>query len=700
MLRKSLYPTPVNLKKTEPQPERPLLDKADVYISAEGSDENGGTKNAPVASFEKARDILREKRANGAAGSLTAAVFAGEYRMSGFTLGEEDSDTCWRAYGNGEVLINGGITLSDSCIVPLDKDELSRLHGSAPEKVIKYDLKKGGLTRSDWDEVYMTGTFSSGDRYDSFKKGVSCEVFCNGERMTLARYPDAGQYLKLDSVPDVGDVGNWSLRNPKAGRYGVGKEVNERIKTWASREGIWMFGWFACDWADSSTPVLAFDTENATVDPEYLSNYAAVPGGRYYFFNVFDELDAPGEYFIDRVNGSLYIFPTTDKPFIEMSLTTMPLIQADGVKNVTLDGFTLKCTRSDGIKLNGSGCVIENCFVHDVFGDAMTVNGLNNTVRTCEITHTGKGGIRVKSGNRDTHEEGRSVVENNLIHDWSEVYLTYQPAISIDGVANRAAHNEMYNSPHTALTYNGNDNIIEYNVIHDVVKRSSDAGAIYTGREWFDYGNIVRYNCIYNITGDEGFCPNGIYWDDMLAGQTAYGNALINVADNSFLIGGGRNNRAFYNLIANAGNAPFNFDARGRDGLINNGWFKPDLRQINKYNFREGFWKQRYPQIGEMHDDLSRVDEPEFCANPAGGEVIGNLIVSDNPDCHLGWINDAVYVYCTVSGNRIFTDPVEAGLPGIAEGDYSVSADSKAARLIPGFMPIPFSDIGRAFERR
>lgn len=86
----------------------------------------------------------------------------------------------------------------------------------------------------------------------------------------------------------------------------------------------------------------------------------------------------------------------------------------------------------------------------------------------------------------------------NLIYDWSQVYQTYQAAVAIHGVGGVCSQNEIYNSPHEAITYSGNNNIIEYNVIHDVVLKSSDAGAIYSGRSWNQYGNIVRYNCIYD----------------------------------------------------------------------------------------------------------------------------------------------------------------------------------------------------------
>lgn len=163
-------------------------------------------------------------------------------------------------------------------------------------------------------------------------------------------------------------------------------------------------------------------------------------------------------------------------------------------------------------------------------------------------------------GDRETLTSSENVVTNNLIYDWSQVYRTYQAAVNLNGVGTVCSHNEIYNSPHEAITYSGNNHVIEYNVIHDVVLESSDAGAIYAGRSWSYYGNVIRYNCIYNI-GSENFTPSGIYFDDALSGQEAYGNLLINIPGCAFLLGGGRDLKIENNLIINAA-TPIYYDDR------------------------------------------------------------------------------------------------------------------------------------------
>ncbi|MCQ2455915.1 MAG: S-layer homology domain-containing protein, partial [Clostridia bacterium] len=73
--------------------EYPLADDADFYVSTKGSDSNPGTKDKPFASFEKARDAVRElkKTKNG---EIKVAFFAGEYGiLDNGTFTAEDAGT-------------------------------------------------------------------------------------------------------------------------------------------------------------------------------------------------------------------------------------------------------------------------------------------------------------------------------------------------------------------------------------------------------------------------------------------------------------------------------------------------------------------------------------------------------------------------------------------------------------------------------
>jgi hypothetical protein len=317
-----------------------------------------------------------------------------------------------------------------------------------------------------------------------------------------------------------------------------------------------------------------------------------------------------------------------------------------------------------------------------VAGNALLVTGYNNLVLNNEITRTGKGGVVLSGGDRDTLTPGNNRAQNNLVHDWSEIYETYQPAFSLNGVGNVCSHNEMYNSPHEAITYAGNDHLIEYNLIHDVNLLTDDGGAIYSGRRWDWYGTVIRYNLIYDL-GKDGHRPVGIYMDDALAGQTIYGNIIVNAPNLGIQLGGGRDLIVHDNIVVNS-YAPLSFDARALSGL--SGDESSSFYQHYKENgsvwqllfdspWQSDIWQKAYPQYAHYSDDFSDTANPDFVLNPAYGSVTHNLFVSEK-----GWIGDVadeVYQYSDIKDNALFRlSALQKLFVDPEHGDYTLRDDA------------------------
>lgn len=707
-----MSPVPKGLSVPKENPYK--ITEGNFYVSPHGCDHNDGSEKAPFATIGRARDAVRAAAKKEA---VTVCVMAGEYNISGLSFTAADSGSAeapviYRAYGDGEVILNGGVTLKPDSFGPPSDAVKERLHGEAREAVVCCNLRDYGLTEKDWGKIYAVGAFHTASKYDGDTQGVSCEVFMNDRRMTLARYPNSG-FLKIADVADIGDVAefppqnyyhDWNdRRNHRGGTYILDSNTNERAKGWAEPEKAWMFGYFFWDWADSSTPVKRLDTSVRCVEPEYVSRYACRRGADYFFFNILEELDSPGEWYLDRETGLLYLYPTADinTSSVCISITTDNIIRTEGSEYLTFEGFTLKCTRSDAIKIDGAFNTVRNCKITNVLGNAVIINGHDNTVTNCEITHTGRGGIMLSGGDREKLIPAHNIADNNFIHDWSEVYLTYQPAVGIGGVGNICSHNEIYHSPQLAITYGGNDHIIEYNIIHDVVLQSTDGGAIYGGYDWTAQGNIIRYNCLYNIGRGE-HRPDGIYWDDSLSGQAAYGNVLVNVAKNAFLIGGGRDNTVTGNLIINGGECAISYDDRARDGLLHNGWAKACVNnrktsmlwvRLDAMPYKSELWAERYPSLAKVIDDFSDPDNPDFPANPSNVLISGNVILDDK--ARIGNIVPSVYKYGEVTGNAVFALDRSDLFADAENGDYRLAADSEIRKILPGFEDIPFGEIGR-----
>jgi hypothetical protein len=84
-------------------------------------------------------------------------------------------------------------------------------------------------------------------------------------------------------------------------------------------------------------------------------------------------------------------------------------------------------------------------------------------------------------GDRKTLTPGGNVADNNHIHHYGRWNRMYRNGIAIDGVGNRAAHNLIHHAPHIAISFGGNDHVLEFNEIHHVCEESNDAGAMYAG---------------------------------------------------------------------------------------------------------------------------------------------------------------------------------------------------------------------------
>ncbi|MBQ6065403.1 MAG: right-handed parallel beta-helix repeat-containing protein [Clostridia bacterium] len=712
----ALHPTPTGFG-VYTEKEKPLRDDADLYVATDGSDDNDGSFDRPLATMEKARELVRAMDKTDRAG-ITVAVRAGEYRVNALTFTEEDSGTescpvTYAAYGDGETVLNGGVTLPPDVFAPVtDETARARLSEDARDKIVRADLSALGITKEDYGRLNAVGSYNTANKYTDGRTGpLACELFFNDKRYTTARYPNDGEWLTTEKVIRTGEGyesdgdatknKNWdNVTDPAPDVYEVSRELADRIAGWKTLDDVWLFGYWKYDWADASAPVGGFDADTRQLTPAYVSVYGTKTGAPYYFYNVLEELDAPGEWYLDRENGLLYLYPPEElsAASIDLSLSTAPIISVENADRLTFDGFTVKGTRGDAIVMTGDRNTVTRCLIKNVAGNALSMTGYENLASENEITRTGKGGISLSGGDRETLTPGNNVADNNLIHDWSEVYLTYQPAVSLGGVGNVCSHNEIYNSPHEAVSYSGNNHRIEYNNIHDVCLLSDDAGAIYSGRRWDWYGNVIRYNAVYNL-GADGHEPTGIYMDDALSGQTIYGNLVINAPDVGISLCGGRDHDVRNNVVIITDQEPFTYDQRARDGALH-GTFSHsakggDLWQnLEESPWRSAVWQKAYPQTARFSDDFGRTDDPGFVPNPAYSSVTGNLTV-----CYagnIGSISEAARKYSDFSSNACYRlKEMDKLFVDYRNGDYTLRDDAPVFDEIPDFEPIPIGEIGR-----
>ena len=655
-----------------------VVGAAEIHVSASGGADGDGTEGRPLASLARARDAIRAMKDAGRypADGVTVIVREGIYPVTDtFTLGKQDSGRAgvpvtYRAAG--AVRFIGGRKLGAFTAVT-DKRVLSRLDESVRRKVVQVDLKAAGIV--DYGRIAPAG-------FGGTKTLRHMELFYNATPMRLAEWPNGG-WTTIASIPkgpmiyDDSDV----KRGTKTDRIGY---AGDRPKRWRSTDDVWIHGYWYYDWADSYMAVEAIDTDARTIRfGKNVSSYGYRKAQRFRFLNVLEELDAPGEYHIDRARGVLTFLPPGGAEGGEavVSVLAGPFVRMKDVSHVRLVGLTFECGRSDGLQMQGGeGNEIAGCTFRNLGGGGVSVTGgKGHVVRSCDLYGLGGGGIGISSGDRKTLTQAGHAAINNHIHHYSRWVRTYNAAIAIRGVGNRMAHNEIHDAPHAAILASGNNHVVEFNDVHRTCLETGDVGGYYMGRDWTERGTVIRHNYFHHL-GGLNMGSNAVYLDDMASGITVTGNVFHKVW-RGIMVGGGRDNTIENNLFVD-NKIGIHLDARGmtwarsRIEIRKGGWNIYGRLEAVAYN--KPPYSTQYPKLATVLEN-----EP---LKPTGNVIVRNihsggkwLAVMKGMD--LAWVK--------LEGN---VTEGEAGFVDRAKGDFRLKADSPARET--GFQPIPFEKIG------
>ena len=294
--------------------------QADFCVATNGNDAwsglllapNADGTDGPFATLEAARNAIRSLKAGAGlpAGSVRVNLRGGRYmRQSSFVLtpyangsdsGTPSSPIVYQAYPGETPCIVGGINVTGFKSVT-DPTILARLTPSAQSNVLVANLTAQGVTN-----IIPLARHGMGLWWGW--KGQN-ELFFNDQPMQLARWPNTNWLTIASSPPPGTNYFGYSGTNPS---------------TWSSVNDVWVDGYWSADWADECDSVSAIDTTNQIVrvrPPASQLGYAA--NHRFYFLNVLEELDSPGEYYIDRRQGLLYFWPpnsvSSGNPFLSTS---------------------------------------------------------------------------------------------------------------------------------------------------------------------------------------------------------------------------------------------------------------------------------------------------------------------------------------------------------------------------------------------
>ena len=686
----------------------PEVEGTVIYVDGAAKDGGDGTKDNPFKNIPEAQAKIREIKAGDGLpeGGITVLLASGEYSvMEGINFTAEDSGTeeCHITYMSAEkngAVLTGGITLDPADFLPLDEEEKAIINDeNARDKIVKIDLKKYGITVESLGEMRSS--------VNNYSEDVTASFYIDDNRLHLSRYPNENAedpYLRTGTTDSITKFDIMQAFEFEAQAVAV----RERIKSW-DLDNLWAAGFFYVEYAFDTIPVTEIDVENLSITLADEPYYGIGSLKKFFFYNLLSETDSFGEYYLDRESMMLYVYPSEDfdSRSVVISLSDKNIINAENLAYVSFIGINATATQMNGLYFTScNNITVENCEFTKTGMDGIYADGTDIIIQNNELRQIGYHGIEILGGDITTLNSSNNLVYNNHIYKAGQVLRSGKYAVRIRGCGATVSHNEIHETPHKGIDYEGPNHIIEYNEIYNVCMDTGDCGAIQAKRTFDSYGCIIRYNFIHDI-GGPGSWALGIYWDDGLSGQTAYGNVVANVTAHGMNIGGGRDNVIENNLFidwAQRGNHAIHYDNRARDYADEGGGQEEQtvemaerLAQLQK----QQEWLDAFPGYGDIipytYDYAGDRDDPMLSCNAANSTVRNNIAVLTSPTLYdsdyftgRGTVTKNLGTY---ENSIEIQDPDHTFIPGYENGDYTIAEDSEV--FATGFVRIPIEEIGR-----
>ncbi len=575
---------------------------ATVFVAMDGNDYTGdGTIEKPYASIERARDDLRSHSQiidGGAVVYIREGVYSVQesIRLEIQDSGNEESPVKYSAYDDEEVKITGAVNLRPSDFeLVADTETLEKIQNNADGKVYVADVSE--LLPEDMLKVLAkgySGNVATAVRNAGFNPSSQYYFLTFEETaMTLARWPNEDEaisgytsypgFTKINALTNDGQV----LRSWNTDQIGIpgyippeeqdlfdsftfsSEALTERMKTWNGipMDGtdivdmdIWYEGHTGVDYTTQSSPIR--DITDGTMTSHFAIQYdfKNADWSRIYVYNLLQELDIPGEWYLDQDTKQLYVYPpegtdmTSDEYSISIATNANTLITLTNTKYITVENVTLANTLGNVFTISGgnnnklSRSTVTNTSSRvGSVGDSSSEIAMYNGIEYCTIENV-NGGFSVGGSSRfHTLEAGYNYAHGNTFTNYQTMTNGFNSAINLGGVGNYVSSNVISESPNNAIMWSGNDHVIEFNEIFNVDLETTDTSAIYTGRNVINRGTVIKNNYFHNIgkTMSSSSANSAIYIDDVAAGIEIYDNVFEDLHWGVFINGGQ------YNLVYN-----------------------------------------------------------------------------------------------------------------------------------------------------
>ena len=461
----------------------------EIFVGPDGRSGNKGTRNAPLQDIHEALEKSKQLKSKDKNISISVIILPGEYHLkSPVIITPELNGISITGSGSSRVIVKGSVPLN-----------------------LKWEKFN--------DNIFVSKVEADID-FDQF--------VANGNIQILARYPNYDE-----------NVGHWQ-------GYAADAYSPERIKKWKKPVGAIIHAMHSGEWGDFHYVISEIDKDgNAVLAGGQQNNRPSKMHPKYRMVeNVFEELDSPGEWYLDKESHLLYYWPSENlnvRNAICEGVVLKNLIELKGsekvpVRNVTIKGIRFEhasrtfmehyepLLRSDWTIYRGGAvyfegaeqCTVKDCEFTDLGGNVIFISRYNKSIRIAgnHIHDCGASGIcfvgdpsAVRSpsfqynrfvplnkidttpGPQNNEFPVGCVADNNLIHRTGRIEKQsagIEISMSMDITI---SNNSIYDVPRAGInigdgTWGGH--ILEYNDVFNTVLESGDHGSFNSwGRDRF-----------------------------------------------------------------------------------------------------------------------------------------------------------------------------------------------------------------------
>jgi len=488
-----------------------------IFVAPNGNDSATGWLDNPLKTLEGARNKIREMKKDGKLSDTEVRVVfrGGEYVWNKtISLTSEDSGTeknniIYCSYPGENVVFTGGVSLRD--FLPVTDETIIQKLGDNAANVRQINLRK----------VYEKNGYIYDTKDSIYSFGDELAMWC-------ARFPNksGGEYVEINPLSVFYYTEKTSDMAVDQFSYSsLDDDVKTKFRKYASYDGVRINGNIVRPFWDEDFPV-SIDYENELITVLGLSDtFDGVNrqnirnNGNFFLYNIIDELDQQGEYYI--ADDIMYIY-RNDFNDVEMNITMFNedyMITAKNTSFVTFRGITFENSKGSAAYIEGGeNMIFDQCTFrnfaksavkigktqsnvshrlptnsidyvqwaqqkYDQYtenGYAVSVTGKNHGLTSCLIRNTGEAAVMLSGGNPHRDEECGYFVKNSDIRFAGIHKKTYTGAIKIDyshGIY--IENNTLAHIPGSVINGNVYKMHVKNNDIYDGMSESHDNALIY-----------------------------------------------------------------------------------------------------------------------------------------------------------------------------------------------------------------------------